>query len=766
MRDNSKFKKFVKIFWYLFFGGIISIILFLLLIAIGSFGKMPDYKQLENPKFDLASEIYSADGEIIGKYYVSNRTFAQYHDISPNLVKALIATEDIRFYEHSGIDPRGTARAIVFLGKKGGASTITQQLAKMLYHEVNSNIIIRIKQKLQEWIIAAQLERRYTKEEIIAMYFSKFDYTHNAVGIHSAADVYFNTSPGLLKIEQAALLVAMVNNPVLYNPLRRPDTCLFRRNLVLAQMEKYGFLDPGKLDSLIQLPLGVDYKLVSHYTGSATYFRQVLKNEVLKILNEKHPSSGEYLIKKPDGTKYNLYTDGLKIYTTIDSRMQKYAEEAVIKYLGKNLQNHFFNDIKNRNHPPFDNNLSNNQVDGILWSAIRQSSRYRRMKENNKKITDREVWNAFKKKTRMTVFSCQGEKDTTMSPLDSIKYYKSILQAGMMSMVPQNGHVKAWVGGVDNKHFQYDHVIQAKRQVGSTFKPILYATALEDDKFEPCEQVANIPYYINEGELGLLERWEPAYGPKFEGMVSYKYALANSMNNVAVHLMKKVKPGPVVKKAKAMGISSPLAEVASICLGVSDVSLFEMVGAYGCFANQGIWRQPIFLTRIEDRNGNVLVKFESASREALDEHTAATMLEMMKGTVDGVYNKYRGKTSSTAHSLRTIYKFDYPIAGKTGTTQNNTDGWFMGITPVLITGVWVGAGDPSVHFRSSYFGQGAVMALPIWALYMNEVYNDKEIQFYKGDFNFSDSLVINMDCQPSENELDAEDMYLDDPNLE
>jgi penicillin-binding protein 1A len=786
----KSFKKYIILFWTIVIGGILSVFLIFWLVASGFFGELPTFEELENPKNNLASVIYSADGKILGTYFKENRINIDYDELSPYLVNGLVATEDERYYNHSGIDLKGTLRAVAFLGTKGGASTITQQLAKMLFHERSTSTFGRIIQKLQEWIIAVQLERQYTKEEIIAMYFNRLDFVNNAVGIKSAANVYFGKEPKDLKIEEAAVLVGMAKNPSLFNPVRRPDTTLHRRNVVLYQMMRNQFITKQEFDSLKQLPLELHFQKVDHKEGLAPYFREVLRAELKKILLAKDSATGEYLIKKPNGKPYDIYKDGLRIYTTIDSRMQKYAEWAVKEHLSKDLQPAFFRDIARKGKKaPFDWRVSNKEIEKILKAAMKRTQRYRILTGQEcancgrrGKYVQKEEINGqtyyvcqaedcgFKKRAvpkdsieiifntpvKMRVFTWKGEVDTVMSPMDSIRYYKSYLQAGLMSMDPHTGFIKAWVGGIDYKHFKYDHVKQGKRQVGSTFKPFVYTLAIQEG-YSPCYEVPNVPVVFEKEKWGMEEDWSPKNSDEeYGGMVSLKYGIANSMNTVTAWVLKQFGPNApqqVINLARKMGITSHLDPVPSICLGVSDISLYEMVGAFATFANKGIWIEPIFLTRIEDKDGNVIKDFVPQVREVMNEETAYVMLDLLKGVTQGAYNRHTGKTIGTGIRIR--YQTErrpyggikYPVAGKTGTTQNNSDGWFIGITPDLVTGVWVGAEDRSVRFSRTSLGQGANMALPIWAYYMKKVYEDPELNISKGDFEKPEVIHIELDCE-------------------
>jgi penicillin-binding protein 1A len=762
--------RWVWIWWGVVLSPVMGLF-FMLLLA--SFSDLPGTEDLENPRSDLATAVLFSDGTQMGQYYRENRIPVDYARISPNVVNALIATEDERFREHSGVDLRGTLRAAVFLGKKGGASTLTQQLAKMLFTDRSPDFVKRTFQKFQEWIISARLERQYTKDEIIAMYLNRFDWINQAVGINSAARVYFNTTPDSLRIEEAALLVGMCKNPALFNPLRRPDTTLTRRMVVLDQMRKNGFLSTQQYDSLKTLPLGLRFQRVDHTEGPAPYYREVLRAKLIKLFAEKN-KDGELRFAKADGSPYDIYTDGLKVYTTLDRRMQQYAEHGVREHLGSELQPDFFKDLAKKKNRPFDFRVSKEEIDGILNTAMKRSVRYRiltgkqcgncerparyieqKMHEGHKHfhcrpdlggcdtywpvVKEEEIPKIFDTPTKMRVFTWKGERDTVMSPMDSIRYYKGFLQSGLLSIDPHTGFVKAWVGGIDFKHFQYDHVEQARRQVGSTFKPFVYATALREG-MDLCREVPNqrVCFDMPPGQPDWCpENSDAVYG----GMVTLEYALANSMNTVTAWLMKQYGPQAVTVLARHMGVKSPLEAVPSLCLGVADLTLMEMTGAFASFANQGVYIEPILFTRIEDKNGNTIYDVTPSTYEALDEITAYKMLKILKGVTDGAYNPSTGKVVGTGLRLRTSWgnrqkyaNIKFPTAGKTGTTQNNSDGWFIGITPDLVTGVWTGADDRSVRFSSTDKGQGANMALPIYGYFMNGVYADPSIDISTGDF--------------------------------
>ncbi len=751
---NKKIKKtptskITKWIWRLFLGGIAFTFLLFFLASLGVFGKLPNFEELENPESNLATEVISIDGKTLGKYYRENRTPVKFTDLPDNLINALVATEDERFYEHAGIDMRGTARAAAKLGRDGGASTITQQLAKMLFTKAASrNIVYRIIQKAKEWVIAIRLERQYTKNEIITMYFNKYDFGHNAVGIRSAARIHFGKEPSELIMEESAMLVGMLKNSSLYNPMRRPEMVQQRRNVVFKQMTRNDFITETKKDSLQKLPLHLDINLEGHSDGSATYFREYVR-DFMKEWIEKNP--------KPNGENYNIYRDGLKIYVTIDSRMQKYAEEAMKEHMS-NIQTIFFKQQeKNKNAPFYD--LSSKQIESTLLSAMKRSDRWRKMKAagNNEK----EILASFDEKNEMRIFSWQGDIDTIMSPKDSIRYYKYFLQSGVLSTDPQTGHVKAWVGGINYKHFQYDHVKQGKRQVGSTFKPFVYATAINQLGFSPCDEFPNTPYTIPKGKYGLLEDWTPRNSSgKYGGMKTLKNALANSVNVVTANLIDQTTPHNVVRFANSLGIETEIPEVPSIALGTIDLSLYEMIGALNTFANKGMYVKPMMVLRIEDKNGTVLQEFNPQTKEVISENVAYATINLMEGVTEhgsGVRLRTSGGKYPDDVATGYPYKFKNPIAGKTGTTQNQSDGWFMGLVPNLSTGVWVGAEDRSVHFTDLGRGQGASMALPIWGLYMQKCYADKELEISIEDFEKPDNFNINVDCNTKTGENEEEE---------
>ena len=743
-------------FWTLFGIGLLAIVLIFLMAGWGAFGKMPDFEELENPETNLATEIFSADGETLGKYYSENRTPIKYDDLPDHLVEALVATEDERFYKHAGIDAKGTIRAAVYLGTRGGASTITQQLSKLLFtDQVSNNPFDRILQKVKEWIIATRLERQYTKEEIITMYFNKYDFVYQAVGIRSAAKIYFGKEAKNLDIEESAVLVAMLKNSALYNPVRRPELVKQRRNQVFVQMHKNGYLSEQEKNSLQKLPLNLDFSPEGHDEGMATYFRVYLQG-FMKDWIEKNP--------KPDGTEYSLYSDGLKIYTSINSKMQQYAETAVKKHIS-HLQKEFDRQNENNKTAPF-RDLDQGQINNIVKSAMRRSVRWREMKNQGK--SEEDILASFDKETNMRVFSWDGIKDTIMTPKDSIFYYKGFLQAGLMSMRPQTGEVKAWVGGTNFKHFKYDHVKQGKRQVGSTFKPFVYATAIDQLKLSPCDMMPKNRFTIEQGKYGNVKDWSPANSDgEYDGMISLKNALAQSVNTVTVRLIDKTGPGPVLDLVKKLGVDTEnFSNGPAIALGTEDMSLFEMVSAYSTFVNEGVYVKPVIVNRIEDKNGTVLYQHVPQTRDVLNKEAAYVTVNLLEGvTQNGSGVRLRGTYAKEFdHYKRGVtgypYDFKNPIAGKTGTTQNQSDGWFMGMVPNLVTGVWVGAEDRAVHFPGLTYGQGATMALPIWGMYMKDLYADEELDVSKEEFPKPDNLSIVIDCDQysQENQPEADNV--------
>ncbi len=741
---KDDFSKYVKWFWILVLGGILSLFLAVGLAAVGAFGKLPTFEEIENPKSNLASQIITSDGKLMAKFYLENRTHSDYEELSPHLINALVATEDERFYQHSGIDFEATARAIIKLGRDGGGSTITQQLAKQLFHKTPETTFERIVQKIKEYVISAKLERQYTKEEIIAMYFNQFDFLYQAVGINSAARIYFNTSPDSLTIEQSAILVGMAKNPSYYNPKRDTTRMKNRRNVVYAQMLRNDMITPDQRDTLRERPLTLNFTREGHLEGMAPYFREYLRAFMKDWVKEN---------KKPDGSDYNIYTDGLKIYTTIDYRMQTYAEEAVAEHFS-NLQRVFFLKEKGRKTAPF-HNVNDEQIESIMNQAMRRSQRYKAMKRAG--IGQDSIERTFNTPVPMTVFSWGGDIDTVMTPMDSIRYYKYFYQTGLISVEPQTGFVKAFVGGINYKHFKYDHVIQGRRQVGSTFKPFVYATAIKQKHYSPCFEVPNVMTCIEKGKFGLLKDWCPSNSDNEYGNIyTLKGALANSINTVTTYLMKQVGPDPVVRLAQAMGVKSEIPRQPSIALGTVDLSVYEMAGAYTTFANKGVYTQPIMVTRIEDKNGVVLQEFTPVTNEVMSEEDAYIILDLLKGVSQGGTGaRLRSKGGSYVNDVVTGFPwgFENPIAGKTGTTQNNSDGWFMGVVPNLITAVWGGCEDRAAHFGSVYYGQGATVSLPAWALFMEKCYADKKLNVSKADFERPlEKVSVELNCKAYEEE--------------
>lgn len=745
-KHKVSYKKHVWILWGLFLLSITGVFILFGGAAFGLYGPMPDLQQLENPRTNLASQIISSDGNILGKYYFDeNRTPIGFDEIPVNMIEALIATEDERFYEHSGIDWLGTLRAFAFLGKRGGASTISQQLARQIFVGVRSrNLIKTILQKAQEYVIAVQLEKRYTKKEILSMYLNKYDFGYQADGIRSAAKIFFNKTPAELKIEESATLVGMLKNSSYFNPIRRPELVKSRRNIVFQQLLRNQLISKKDKDSLDQIPLVVNYTPESHREGLATYFRAYLKEFMDGWINEN---------LKSDGTKHNLYRDGLRIFTTIDSRMQQFAEDAVSGHM-ENLQKEFFFQNTKELNPtaPF-LDLREGEIDTLLERAAYRSERWRKMKLSG--LVKEEILASFKKKVPMRVFSWKGEIDTIMTPMDSIRYYKYFLRASLMSMEPQTGHVKAWVGGYNYKHFQYDQVKQGRRQIGSTFKPFLYATAIDQLKLSPCDSLPDALFCIEPMKHGNIDAWCPKNsGNKYGKTRTLKNALANSVNTVSARLMDLVGPLPVINLARKMGISSYLPAVPSIALGTPDISLFEMVGAYSTFVNQGIYVKPIMITRIEDKNGRALYEVMPETQDVLSKEAAYVTVNLMQGVTtegSGARLRHAGleKTNYIYEKVVTGYPyiFENSIAGKTGTTQNQSDGWFMGMVPNLSTGVWVGGEDRAIHFETIGYGQGATMALPIWGNYMRTLYENPEFGISQEDFIAPENLSISVDCE-------------------
>ena len=740
----KKYRFQVFIFWLLFTSGVISIYGIFYLASIGYFGEMPDFRQLENPKTNFASEIISSDNKVLGKYYFNdNRTPIEYEDINPETINALIAIEDERFYSHPGIDLKATLRAIVFLNQRGGASTITQQLARQLFVGVRSrNIFQAITQKIKEWVIAVRLEKQYTKEEILTMYLNIYDFGYYGDGIKSASNIYFSKEPIDLKVEESAMLIGMLQNSSLYDPIRRPEITKNRRNLVLMQMSKNNYITKKEEDSLRTLPLTLDYTPQSHRQGLATYFRSYLRG-FMKDWTSKN--------FKNDSTKYNLYVDGLKIYTTINSKMQKYAEESVEEHM-INLQKEFFIQNDTLSTAPF-LDLEEEEEETIMKRAMRRSERWRKSKLSG--MTNEEIEESFNKAVDMTVFSWNGDIDTIMSPIDSIRYYKHFLRAGMMSMNPKNGHVMAWVGGINYRHFQYDHVMLSKRQIGSTFKPFLYATAIDQLKLSPCDMLPDLIHCIEPYKYGNPEPWCPTNSSdKYGGMRTLSNALANSKNTISAQLIDKVGPRPVADLARNLGVSSNIPNVPAIALGTPDLSVYEMVGAYGAFANKGIYVEPVMVTKIEDKNGTIIYQSKPNTKDVISEESSYVTLKLLEGVTkfgSGArlrHNIAEDERNYVYNNVVTGYPYEFKndIAGKTGTTQNQSDGWFIGMVPNLVTGVWVGGEDRSIHFKEIAYGQGATMSLPIWGLFMNKCYADEELNVSKDPFPEPEVLNIELDC--------------------
>ena len=734
--DNKLLKKILIWFWSIFALGFASILLIFWLITQGALGYLPPLEELQNPKNKFATEVISSDMQLLGRYYrQENRVGVNYEDISPNMINALIATEDARYYNHTGIDFKSLLRAIIKMGRAGGGSTITQQLAKQLWSPRANNIFERALQKPIEWVIATKLEKFYSKEEILTMYLNQFDFLYNAVGIKSAAQVYFSTTPDKLTIEESAMLVGMCKNPSMYNPRRRPERALNRRNTVLDQMCKYGYISTQECDSLQALPVNIKYQSVDHKQGLAPYFREYLR----QILTAKEPKKSNYaewnahqydidlrLWKenplygfcnknhKPDGTPYDLYHDGLRIYTTIDSRMQKYAEEAVSEHM-QELQKSFFREKRRKSYAPFSMDLTDEDIDGIMNRSMRQTDRYRGLKKQG--LNENDIRKVFNTAVSMRVFSYDGMIDTTMTPMDSIRWNKHFLRCGFMSMDAHSGAVKAYVGGPNFTHFQYDMVTSGRRQVGSTIKPYLFTLAMDEGMW-PCDSTVNDSITLIDGN-GVV--WTPRddHHANQGEMVTLNWGLEKSSNWITAYLMSLFTPEQLVRMMRSFGIEGPLEPVVSLCLGPCEVSVQEMVDAYTTFPNKGIRVEPMYVTRIEDNNGNVLATFVPKTHEIINETTSYKMIYMLRNVMD----------HGTGVRARFRYGLKAPMGGKTGTSQNHSDGWFVGFTPSLVSGVWVGGEDRSIHFDNMSAGQGANMALPIWAIYMQKVYADEELGY-------------------------------------
>jgi len=732
--------KIFAIFW-------VCVFVFFTLLSMGWLGFMPSFEELENPHSNQATEVLSEDGEILGFIGVENRSDVTYGELSPNLINALIATEDVRFYKHSGIDSRSLMRVFfkTLIGRhssSGGGSTITQQLAKNLFPREHKGKIGTVFSKFKEWVVAVKLEHNYSKQEIITMYLNTVDFGSNSFGIKTASKTFFDKSPAELTVDEAAVLVGLLKAPTAYSPVLNPENSLNRRNTVLAQMNRYDYLDDEEYERLKAKSIDMShYTLPSHNDGLATYLREYVRN-YMKDWCKHHRNS--------DGDHYDVHKDGLRIYTTIDSRMQRYAEAAVREHLGKEVQPQFERELRLRGGNPFCD-ISSEQQEKIMVKAMKNSDRYYQMK-HEQGLSDKEIRKAFNQKVKMRVFAWNGNRDTVMSPWDSLLYYKKFINVGMMSVEPGTGHVKVYVGGINYRHFKYDNV-QSHRQVGSTFKPFVYTMALQDLGMYPCTEVPN-------SEV-CFEQWgQPDWCPKNSThereneMVTLKWALAHSVNWVSAYIMKQGSPEQVVSIARKMGVTSDIDAVPAICVGTPEITVYEMAAAMATFANKGEYVEPIIITRIEDKKGTVLQNFSTSRHEAISERTAYLMIELMKGVVHsgtGVRLNYRYR----------LNEFSTAIAGKTGTTQNNSDCWFVGITPRLATAIWTGGEVRSIHFRNMTFGQGAAQALPIFGHFMRNVYQDKSLHFSRADFERpSVPLDTELDCSKFQQEvLDEEFEY-------
>ncbi|WP_340153632.1 transglycosylase domain-containing protein [uncultured Marivirga sp.] len=732
---KSKIFKAVAAMWAIFIISIIGFALFIYSISInlnGWYGELPGLKSLENPKSDLSSILYFADNKEMGKYYRYNRSQVTFDELSPNVVNALIATEDIRFTEHSGIDLRGLGRVffksiLMFDKSAGGGSTISQQLAKILFRTRsdlsngslnNVPVLGLVIAKMKEWIVAVELERSYTKKEIIAMYLNTFEFGSNAFGIKTASKTFFNTTPDQLTIPEAAVLVGLCKNPNLYSPVYQPENAFQRRNTVMNQMRKYNYIDDTAYDSLSSKPIELDYDVENHNDGLATYFRGVILWDLLAW-------------SKANG--YDLYEDGLRIYTTIDSRMQKYAEEAVEEHM--KFQQELFDEHWEGKAPWRDE--SGRVIKDFVENEARKTQAYKYWKDEFGN-DEKKIFQKLKEPRSMKVFSWEGEIDTVLSTMDSIRYFKQFLHAGFMAMNPNNGHIKAWVGGINYKYFKYDHVKQGRRQPGSTFKPLVYAAAI-DNGYSPCYQIEDVPVTFE--VPGDPPTWTPSNSDgKFSGeTMTLRQAMARSLNSGTAYVMKKIGPQTVVNYAQRLGIESPLDAVPSLCLGTSDVSIYELIGAYSTFVNEGFYTKPFYIERIEDKNGKILKQFVPKTGEALSSETAYAMLHMLKGSTE--------ISGGTALGLDRELREENEIGAKTGTTQNYSDGWFVGVTKDIAAGAWVGGDDRSIHFRNIGLGQGARMAMPIWEKFMKKVYEDAELAVSKGEFKKPSTLSIELDCE-------------------
>ncbi len=768
MKGTSENKKYLIWFWSLFALPFIILIIIFILISREKLGPMPSFKELENPELNLAAQVFSEDEVLLGKIALENRTWTNFDELSPYLVNALIATEDIRYYRHSGIDIRGIVRAVVktiiLRQNTGGGSTISQQLAKQLYPRDTSHVSAFTRKirlgvsKFKEWQTAVKLEKSYTKEEIIAMYLNIYDFNYQAIGIKSAARVYFNTTPDSLSIQEAAVMIGMLKASSRYNPVRNYDRVFQRRNTVLTQMAKYGYIEKHLADSVMKMPIELDFQIEDHNSGRATYLREYLRflmtrpePDPKRYMNPASYSDAVWLWesdplygwcaknKKPDGSNYDIYKDGLRIFTTINSKMQQYAEESVAEHISQEIQPGFNRRAKSFRNPPYSNDLTRKQVDELIMRSLMQSDRYYSMRRKN--APEDSIILAFKTPVRMKLFSWKGEIDTVMTPLDSIRYYKYFIRAGFMVEDPKNGYIKAYVGGTDFRYFKYDACTSQRRQVGSTIKPFLYTIAMMND-YSPCYEVENIPRTFQVIMNGKDTTWTPrsSGNPKYHGkMVTLKWGLAQSENYISAWIMQRFSPEPVADLMHKMGVRSFIDPVVSIFLGTSDVKLEEMVGAYGTFANKGVYTKPMYVTRIEDKNGNVVSRFSSSIEEVLSEQTAFLMTNLLQGVVQsGSGNRLR----------REPYMLMNQIGGKTGTTQEQSDAWFMGITPNLVGGVWCGWEDRSIHFESLSEGQGANVALPILGRFLKKVYNDPEFGIMEADeFERPSGFNVDIDCE-------------------
>ncbi len=764
--DNIKTKKrriFLAVLWGLFALPLLILVVIFTLISAGKMGFMPSFEDLENPQNNLASQVFSADGELLGHYFLQNRIYVEFDELSDNVVNALLATEDIRFRNHAGIDPRGLARvfikSIILQQDAGGGSTITQQLAKNLFPRDTTSYRFGISRKInlgitkfKEWVTAVKLERNYTKDEIIVMYLNTVDFGSHSYGIKTASRTFFNTTPDSLMVEEAALLVGVLKAPSWFSPVRNPERAITRRNIVLRQLNRYDFISDSEFDSLTALPIELDYMVQDHNVGLARHFREQLRVTLRarEPVRENYFSYQRYLEDsiewadnplygwtnknfKPDGSSYNLYRDGLRIHTTIDSRMQTYAEEALNEHLGGDLQKDFDRIRSSYARNPFSDDLSAEQVELNIERTIRRSDRYRKL--NWAGVPRDTIMRIFNTPVSMSVFSWEGDIDTVMTPLDSLWYYKAFLRSGFMAMDPANGHIRAYVGGPEFSHFKFDHVRLGKNQAGSVFKPFLYTLAMQEG-FSPCDMAPNVPQSFEVNDT----IWTPKNaGPTdYDGrMVTLKWGLANSVNNISAWLMKQFNPPAVIEVARKLGIQSPIDPVQSVFLGTTDLTLYEMVGAFSTYVNHGVYNFPVMVTRIEDRHGNVLAEFQPRIEEAVSEHAAYLMVNLLESVVN----------EGTGRRLRHRYGFDGQMGGKTGTTQGFSDGWFIGLVPQLVGGAWTGGEDRGIRFNNIHLGQGANMALPIWALFLEKVYADESLGITEEDeFEAPPGFNINLDC--------------------